>query len=53
MAPGMRWLEVAPPGAQTAFVLADAKQFEKEDFIGRSADVTLTCDETTAPKSRV
>lgn len=40
-----RWLEVAPPGAQTAFVLADAAKFEKTDLIGKSADVTLECSD--------
>ena len=50
--PGMggigRWLEVAPAGAQTAFMLADAAGWHKEDRVGRSADVTLRCDDTHA-----
>ena len=45
MGPGARWLEVAPVGAQTSFVLADAATFEKEDAVGKSADVTLTADD--------
>ncbi|HEX6674626.1 MAG TPA: VOC family protein [Actinomycetes bacterium] len=45
MGPGMRWIEVAPEGARTGFVLADAKQFEKADRVGSSADVTLHCDD--------
>jgi lactoylglutathione lyase len=40
-----RWIEVAPPGAQTAFVLADAAGFQKTDHIGKSADVTLICSD--------
>jgi lactoylglutathione lyase len=43
-----RWLEVAPPGAQTAFVIADAVPFDKKDRIGTSADVTLNCDDVYA-----
>ncbi len=38
MGPGMRWIEVAPAGARTGFVLASAKQFEKADRVGDSAD---------------
>jgi lactoylglutathione lyase len=43
-----RWLEVAPPGAQTAFVLADAAGFEAGDRVGRSADVTLVSSDVHA-----
>jgi lactoylglutathione lyase len=43
-----RWLEVAPPGAETAFVIADAAGFGKKDRIGSSADITLTCDDVFA-----
>ncbi|GAA5179071.1 VOC family protein [Rugosimonospora acidiphila] len=43
-----RWLEVAPPGAQTAFVISDAKGFGKQDRVGDSADITLTCDDVYA-----
>jgi catechol 2,3-dioxygenase-like lactoylglutathione lyase family enzyme len=43
-----RWLEVAPQGAETAFVIADAAGFEKQDRVGSSADVTLTCDDVFA-----
>jgi lactoylglutathione lyase len=39
-----RWLEVAPRGAQTAFMLADAAGWNKQDRIGQSADVTLRCE---------
>ena len=50
--PGMggigRWLEVAPAGAQTAFMLADAAGWHREDRVGRSADVTLRCDDARA-----
>ena len=43
-----RWIEVAPRGAQTAFVLADAAGFQKTDQIGKSADVTLSCSDVQA-----
>ncbi|MCA1561435.1 MAG: VOC family protein [Chloroflexi bacterium] len=45
MGPLGRWIEVAPPGAQTTFVLADAAKFEKLDRVGDSADVTLVADD--------
>lgn len=37
-----RWLEVAPPGAVTSFVIADAAAFGKQDKAGASADITLS-----------
>ena len=40
-----RWLEVAPVTGQTAFVLADALAFGKQDRVGSSADITLSCDD--------
>lgn len=43
-----RWIEVAPPGAQSAFMLADAAKFQKTDRIGDSADVTLSCSDVRA-----
>lgn len=43
-----RWLEVAPKGARTAFVLADAVAFGKDDRMGSSADVTLHCADVHA-----
>ncbi|HKT00334.1 MAG TPA: VOC family protein [Rugosimonospora sp.] len=48
MGPMGRWIEVAPVGAETAFVLADAAGFEKQDRIGSSADITLTCQDVYA-----
>ena len=48
-----RWLEVAPPGGQTAFVLSDAAAFAKQDRIGQSADVTLSCDDVFALHKRL
>ena len=48
MGPMGRWIEVAPPGAQTTLVLADAAAFHKEDRIGLSADITLRCDDVYA-----
>jgi catechol 2,3-dioxygenase-like lactoylglutathione lyase family enzyme len=50
--PGMggigRWIEVAPPGAQTSFMLADGAGWNKQDRIGGSADVTLRCEDARA-----
>lgn len=50
--PGMggigRWIEVSPKGAQTSFMLADAAGWNKQDRIGKSADVTLRCDDARA-----
>jgi lactoylglutathione lyase len=43
-----RWIEVAPKGAQTSFMLADAAGWNKQDRIGRSADVTLRCHDARA-----
>jgi lactoylglutathione lyase len=43
-----RWLEVAPKGAQTALMLADAAGWNKQDRIGKSADVTLRCEDARA-----
>jgi lactoylglutathione lyase len=50
--PGMgkigRWIEVAPQGAQTALMLADGAGWGKQDRIGRSADLTLRCEDAQA-----
>ena len=43
-----RWIEVAPKRGQTAFMLADAIGWGKQDRIGQSADVTLRCDDARA-----
>lgn len=43
-----RWIEVAPKGGQTALMLADAAGWNKQDRIGKSADVTLRCDDAHA-----
>jgi catechol 2,3-dioxygenase-like lactoylglutathione lyase family enzyme len=43
-----RWIEVAPKGARTGFVLADAAAFDKRDRVGGSADVTLRCSDVRA-----
>ena len=43
-----RWIEVSPRGAQTAFMLADAAGWGKQDRIGKSADVTLRCENARA-----
>jgi catechol 2,3-dioxygenase-like lactoylglutathione lyase family enzyme len=43
-----RWIEVAPRGAQTSFMLADAAGWNKQDRVGSSADVTLRCEDARA-----
>jgi lactoylglutathione lyase len=43
-----RWIEVAPSGAQTSFMLADGAGWDKQDRIGSSADVTLRCEDARA-----
>jgi lactoylglutathione lyase len=43
MAPGARWIEVAPPGAQTRFTICDAAYYEVEP--GKSGGQTLRCDD--------
>lgn len=43
-----RWIEVAPKGSKTSFMLADAAGWNKQDRIGVSADVTLRCDDARA-----
>ena len=43
-----RWIEVSPKGAQTSFMLADADGWGKQDRIGKSADVTLRCQDARA-----
>jgi lactoylglutathione lyase len=48
MGPMGRWIEVAPPGAQTTLVLSDAAGFGKQDQIGASADITFRCDDVFA-----
>jgi len=42
-----RWIEVAPPGARTAFALLDAKAFDKPDAIG-ATEVTLRSSDVHA-----
>ncbi len=43
-----RWIEVAPRGGQTAFMLADAAGWGRQERIGTSADVTLRCQDARA-----
>jgi catechol 2,3-dioxygenase-like lactoylglutathione lyase family enzyme len=45
MGPMGTWLEVAPPGARTGLMLADASRFGKQDRIGNSADLVLHTDD--------
>lgn len=43
-----RWIEVAPAGTQTAFLLANAAGWAGEEAVGSSADVTLRCADVRA-----
>ena len=47
MGPMGRWLEVAPEGARTGFMLASAAAFGKQDRVGGSADLVLHTDDVT------
>ena len=53
MGPMGRWLEVAPDGAQTGFMLASAAGFGKQDQIGASADIVLHTDDVAALHQRL
>src|SRR5690348_15598494 len=53
MGPMGRWLEVAPEGAQTGFMLADAAAFGKQDQIGASADLVLHTDDVAGLHQRL
>jgi lactoylglutathione lyase len=44
--PGARWLEIRPPGGQTAIVLSDAAAFDKRP--GDGAYLTFACADITA-----
>lgn len=46
MGPGARWIEVAPPGAQTVLVLYTPPGME--DRIGGFTGITLACDDVFA-----
>lgn len=46
MGPDARWIEVAPPGAQTSFVLFTPPGLE--DRIGTFANIVLDCDDIQA-----
>jgi catechol 2,3-dioxygenase-like lactoylglutathione lyase family enzyme len=48
MGPMGRWLEVAPPGSETAIVLANATAFDKQHRVGDSADLVLEARDVTA-----
>lgn len=43
MAPGKRWIEVVPTGAQTTLILTAAADFDREP--GSSVPPTLRCDD--------
>src|SRR5882757_2603752 len=53
MGPMGRWLEVAPDGAQTGFMLASAASFGKQDQIGASADIVLHSDDVAGLRQRL
>lgn len=48
-----RWIEVVPPGAQTAFALVDGGRFGRSNRIGDSADVALSCPDVRALHARL
>jgi lactoylglutathione lyase len=48
MGPMGRWIEVAPDGAETAFMLASASGFNKQDQVGSSAQIVLHSDDVAA-----
>jgi catechol 2,3-dioxygenase-like lactoylglutathione lyase family enzyme len=53
MGPMGRWLEVAPDGVQTGFMLASAANFGKQDQIGASADIVLHTDDVARLHQRL
>lgn len=53
MGPMGRWLEVAPDGAQTGFMLANAASFGKQDRVGASADLVLHTDDIAGLHQRL
>jgi len=53
MGPMGRWLEVAPEGAESGFMLASAAGFGKQDQIGASADIVLHTDDVVALHHRL
>jgi catechol 2,3-dioxygenase-like lactoylglutathione lyase family enzyme len=53
MGPMGRWLEVAPEGAETGFMLASAAAFGKPDRIGTSADLVLHTDDVAGLHERL
>lgn len=53
MGPMGRWLEVAPEGAQSGFMLADGAAFGKADRIGSAADLVLHTDDVTGLHKRL
>lgn len=53
MGPMGRWLEIAPEGAQTAFMLANASAFGRQDRVGASADLVLHTDDVAGLHQRL
>jgi catechol 2,3-dioxygenase-like lactoylglutathione lyase family enzyme len=53
MGPMGRWLDVAPEGGQTGFMLADAASFGKADQVGSSADLVLHTDDVQGLHQRL
>lgn len=53
MGPMGRWLEVAPEGAETGFMLADAAAFGKQDQVGAAADLVLHTDDVAGLRQRL
>lgn len=48
MGPAGRWIEVCPPGAISGLVLARGDAFDRQDRVGRSADLIFDTDDIYA-----
>jgi len=53
MGPMGQWLEVAPEGAETGFMLASASAFGKPERVGASADLVLQTDDVKSLRERL
>lgn len=53
MGPMGRWLEVAPHGARTGFVLARADTFGRQDRVGDSVDLVFESPDVPAVHQRL
>lgn len=48
MGPAGRWIEVCPAGATTGLVLARGDAFDKQDRVGRAADLIFETEDVHA-----